>query len=884
MALASGTKLGSYEIQCPLGAGGMGEVYRARDTRLERTVAIKILSSALTDKPDAKARFDREAKTISSLSHPNICTLYDVGRQDGIDFLVMEFLEGDTLADRLVRGPLPLDQALRYGAEICEGLERAHRAGVIHRDLKPGNVMLTRSGAKLMDFGLAKEALAPASSASALTAVVSDKPLTEQGLIVGTFQYMAPEQLQGRPADARSDIFAVGAVLYEMITGRRAFPGKTRLSVASAILEKDPEPIAVIRPTSPALDRIVKGCLAKDPEDRWQTIHDVKLQLRNALEAGSQPSAESVPFQPARRIWQYAGWSVAGLLFLLLVATSLRLWNNKRDEAHPLFFQTAVPFSATDLAVSPDGRLIAMVAYSAQTSSNEIWIYEVGRQQPTLLPGTQGVSFPFWSPDGRDLGFFADGKLKKVDVGGKQVQVLCDAPNGRGGTWSRDGDILFTPDAVGVSGLFRISSQGGSPVVLTKPDSSRNETSHRWPVFLPDGKHFLYMAANFTGRSSDVNAIFLGSLDSQEKRLIVKTGANATYTEPGFLVYMRGSTLVAQPFDSSHATLTGEPRVVSNDVLYLPQIARAVYSVSRDVLVMQTGTAPSLSQLTWFDRMGKPVGTVGSAGTYHNVRLSPDGRKIATDQTDPDGLNIDVWAHDPVRGLSTRLTFDPALDYAPVWSPDGKQVMFASSRQSGWRIFLKNADGSGSEQKVFEMESAAWQVVVFDWSRDGKSVFFRKASELWCLSLPERTAKPIFQNQWTARNAQFSPDDRWMAYASNETGGWEIYVSPFPSMNGKWQISRNGGQEPRWRGDGKELFYVSLDGKMMAVAVSSGTSFEAGTPVELFQTHRSPHVASTDVFSYDVTSDGKKFLINTKVDNPKSTPPSILLHWASTQR
>jgi eukaryotic-like serine/threonine-protein kinase len=880
MALAPGTKLGPYEIQSPLGAGGMGEVYRARDTRLDRTVAIKILASNLTDKPDAKVRFDREAKAISSLNHPNICTLYDVGQQDGIDFLVMEFLEGETAADRLLRGPLPLDQVLKVGAEICEGLQKAHRTGVIHRDLKPGNIMLTKSGAKLMDFGLAKEALSPVSSSgSALTAVVTEKPLTEQGVIVGTFQYMAPEQLQGRPADARSDIFAFGAVLYEMITGKRAFSGKTQLSVASAILEKDPEPLSAVRPTSPAaLDRIVKGCLTKDPDDRWQTVHDVKLQLRNILETGSQ-SGETAQFRPARRIWQQAGSLLAAIFFVLLIAAGLRLWNGgAATPAGPLYFRTAVPFSATDLSVSPDGRKIAMVAYSSQTSSNEIWIYEVGSQQPMLIHATQGASFPFWSPDARFVGFFADGKLKKADAGGQQILVLCDAPNGRGGTWGRDGDILFSPDAIGVKGLYRVSAQGGTAIVYTLPDKKRYETSHRWPMFLPDGRHFLYLAANFTGHSES-NAIFVGSLDSQEKRFIVNTNANAVYVDPGYLIYKRGNTLVSQPFDTRKFTLTGEPRVISDDVLYSSQIARATYSASHDVLVVQSGMDPSGSQLNWYNRNGKQVGTVASPGNYHNVRLSPDGRRVATDQTDPDGLNIDVWIHEPARGLMTRMTFDPALDYAPIWSPDGKRILFGSSRQSAWRLFVKNSDGSGSETTVLDLGDGGWQVVPFDWSRDGKRVLFRSAAELWYFTLPDRAPKPLFQASWSARNAQFSPDDRWIAYASNESGGWEICVSPFPSVNGKWQVSRTGGQEPRWRADGKELFFVSPEGKMMAAPVSTGAMFEAGSPVELFQTHRRPPASSTDVFSYDVTGDGQKFLIDTEVENPKSTPPSITLHW-----
>jgi Tol biopolymer transport system component len=883
MGLPSGTKLGPYEIQSPLGAGGMGEVYRARDTRLDRTVAVKILPSHLSDKPDAKQRFDREARAISSLNHPNICTLYDVGQQDGMDFLVMEFLEGETLADRLMKGPLPPEHVLKYGAEICEGLEKAHRSGVVHRDLKPGNIMLTKTGAKLMDFGLAKETMSPSLDASALTAMDGEQPLTEVGTIVGTFQYMSPEQLQGHEADARSDIFALGAVLYEMITGKRAFPGKTKISVASAILEKDPEPISANRPMSPpALDRVVKSCLAKDPDDRWQTAHDVKLQLKHIVDGGSQ-AGEAARVPAGRRRRERASWLLAASLFLLLLAAGVALWSARNQRLRPMYFHLAVPFPANDLALSQDGRMLAMVAYSAQASGNVLWTYEIGGRQTSSLNGTQGASYPFWSPDARFIGFFADGKLKKVDMSDGQVQVLCDAPNGRGGTWNRDGVIVFSPDAIGTIGLSRVSSQGGPPAEMTKPDTSRFETSHRWPVFLPDGKHFLYLAANFTGHPEN-NAIFLGSLDSQERRQIVNTSANAAYAEPGYLLYLRDQILVAQPFDHRRYILSGEPHTVSDEVLYFPQVDRAVFSVSSgEVLVTQTGKGASLSQLTWFDRSGKPTGTVGTPGSYHNIRLSPDGRRIATDQTDPDGRNIDIWAHEPARGMTTRLTFDPALDYGPVWSPDGKQILFGSSRRLAFRLYLKNADGSGPEKEVVDL-GVEWQLVVWDWSSDSKDVLLRKGSELWYITWPERIAKPLLQAKWTVRNAQFSPDGRWMAYASNETGSWEIYVSPFPSANGKWQVSSAGGQEPRWRRDGKELFYLSAEGKMMAVAVTAGASFAAGSPVALFQTHRRQPISSTDVFSYDVSGDGQRFLVNTKVDEAKSAPLSVLLNWNSAMK
>jgi Tol biopolymer transport system component len=877
MALTSGTKLGPYEIQSPVGAGGMGEVYRARDTRLDRTVAVKILPPHLSDKPEARQRFDREARSISSLNHPNICTLYDVGRQDGVDFLVMEFLEGETLADRLLKGPLPPEQVLRYGVEICEGLEKAHRSGVVHRDLKPGNIMLTKSGAKLMDFGLAKEAMSPSSGASALTAVAAGQPLTEEGTIVGTFQYMSPEQLQGREADARSDIFALGAVLYEMITGKRAFPGKSQISVASAILEKDPEPIAASRPMSPpALDYVVRSCLTKDPDGRFQTAHDVKLQLKWIAEGGSQ-AGEAGRVAAGHRRWERTSWLLAAMFFLLVIAAGAGWWKASSRRPPPMYFHTSVRFAANDLALSPDGRILAMVAYSAQANDYMLWTYEVGGRRTTSLEGTQGASYPFWSPDGKSIGFFADGKLKKVDVSGGQSQVLCDAPNGRGGAWNRDGVIVFSPDALAT--LYRVPSWGGSPVELTKVDTSRSEASHRWPAFLPDGKHFIYLAANFSGKPG-INAIFLGSLDSTERRFLVSASANASYAEPGYLVYMRDKTLLAQSFDRRHYVLSGEPHTLSDEVLYFPQVYRAIFSVSSgDILVTQTGKGAYLSQLTWFERSGKPAGTVGVPAWYNNVQLSPDGHRVAADQTDPDGRNVDIWIHEPARDTTTRLTFDPALDQAPVWSPDGKQVLIASNRSLKFRLYLKNTDGSGSEEELFDFGDGignAW-----DWSRDGKYILIRKGTELWSLSWPQRVAKPLMQAQWTVRGTQFSPDGRWMAYASNETGKMEIYVSPFPGGNGKWQVSTGGGQEPRWRQDGKELFYLSPDGKMMAAPVTTGVSFEAGSPVTLFQTHRRQPISSQDVFSYDVSADGRRFLIATKVDEANAAPLSVLLNWAS---
>lgn len=877
MALANGSKLGPYEIHSPLGAGGMGEIYRARDTRLGRTVAIKILPSHLSSSPDAKQRFEREARAISSLNHPNICTLYDVGHQDGTDFLVMEYLEGETLADRLLKGPLPPEQVLKSGVEICEGLEKAHRSGVIHRDLKPSNIMLTKTGAKLMDFGLAKATTADAAPSSSLSNTFSgpsaDRPLTAQGMVVGTFQYMAPEQVEGKEADARSDIFGLGAVLYEMATGQRAFTGKSQAGIAAAILASEPPPISSIQPMSPpALDQVVRTCLAKDPEERWQAVHDVKVQLQRMGTSGSQGGAPASVLS-RRRSLDRAGWLVA-LLLLFLLGGSAAWWASTRQAPRTTLFSSPVPFAVNDIAMSSDGRNVAVVAYWDQANKYVIWTYEVGGRGMTTVQGTEGASHPFWSPDGRSIGFFSEGKLKKVDVGsGRSAQVLCDAPHGRGGAWNRDGVILFSPDIFG--GLFRVSSAGGTPNEILKPDPS-SETSLRWPSFLPDQQHFLFLAANFGG-DFEKNAIFVGSLDSGEKRFIVSASSNVAYAD-GFLLYVRDKALVAQRFDSRKLVVSGEPRTLSDEVQYFPQTDLALFAAGVGTLVVQTGKGADKSQLVWFSRSGKQVGAVGPPGLFANPSLSPDKRRVALEQTDADGRHVDIWIHELTTDVVSRLTFGPGLNELPIWSPDGKQVVFGSNQKASWRLSGKNADGSGPDRQIGELSS--WQAF-WDWSRDGKYLLVWKNGELWYLSLPDAQMHPLFQTKWIVRNAQFSPDRRWITYASNETGNWEIYVSPFPSPDSKWQVSRGGGVEPRWRQDGKELFYLSAEGQVMAVAVKADNTFESGSPVKLFQTHLRQPISAMEVVSYDASADGQKFLVNTKVDEPNAVPLSIILNWAA---
>ena len=858
----------------------MGEVYRARDTRLERTVAIKILSSQLSSNPEARQRFDREARSISSLSHPNVCQLYDVGSQDGTSYLVMEYLEGETLAGRLHKGPLPLEQVLKCGIEICEGLEKAHKCGVIHRDLKPGNIMLTKSGAKLMDFGLAKPVLptSPASSGLTQTLATSRDPLTMAGTVVGTFQYMAPEQVEGGEADVRSDIFALGAVLYEMVTGRRAFEGKTAASTIAAILAADPPPISSLQPLSPlALEATVKSCLEKDPDERLQTAHDVKLQLRWIQESGSSSRLLAAP-PAARKLWDRVGWVVAAGLLLVLLG-SAAWWLRTRETSPAMYFNSSVPFPTNYVALSPDGSRVALVAYSDQANKNVIWLQQVGGRGATVLPGTEGAAYPFWAPHGRSIGFFADGKLKTIDVAsGRSAQLVADAPFGRGGSWSKDGVILFTPDAW--SGLYRVPSSGGTPVQVTKPEVSQFQVSNRWPVFLPDGRHFIYLACNFSGRL-DKNWIFVGSLDSDERRPIVNASTNAVYTDPGYLLYWRDDALVAQRFDLHTYSLAGEPRIVSDAVQYFPQTNFAVFDAAGGTVVEQTraGRDANKSQLTWFDRHGKPLGLVGPPESVSNPMLSPDGKRVAVDQTDTDGRHVNVWIHDLTSDRSARLGFGPWLEQVTIWSPDGKQLIYTANEKLFFSLYLKNADGSGSAQSF--MDFGTPQQGPWDWSRDGKYLLVRKERELWYVTMPDRQARPLLQSQWLIRNAQFSPDGKFVAYSSSETGTWEVYVSPFPGFGSKWQVSRGGGEQPRWRRDGNELFYLAPDGKLMAVGVKTGAGFESGTPAALFLTHPRQPLSAMDFFSYDVTADGQRFLVNTKLDTSNSAPLSVILNWSA---
>jgi len=886
MALTSGTKLGPYEIQSPLGAGGMGEVYRARDTRLDRTVAIKVLPAHLSSDPELKLRMEREARAISALQHANICTLHDIGTQDGTDFLVMEYLEGQTLAERLAKGPLPIDQVLKIGTEIAQALEKAHQQGIIHRDLKPANIMLTKAGAKLMDFGLAKPEVTIASKAvgaftpstptmnlASLTSAAS--PLTQKGSIVGTFQYMAPEVLQGAEADARSDLFSFGCVLFEMVTGRRAFEGKSQLSVFSAILEKDPEAITASQPTAPAmLDQVVQACLAKDPADRMQSAHDVAMGLRWVASERSAPEDVEAFTATARSriLWMAASAAaiVLGALagfFLHRPASSspsIRTVINPPPGAH---------FRLTDDAAgppvfSPDGTYLAFTA-TGSDGKTAIWVRPMNAGEAHALPDTSEAIFPFWSPDSRSLGFFANNKLKTIEVDGGVAQTVCDVPLGRGGAWGSGGVIVFS--ASPVSGLFQVSASGGSPVALTTVDASQH-TSHRWPFFLPDGRHFLYFAMHHDPSRSANDAIYYASLDGRENRLLVRAHTNAIYAA-GFLLFGRGDQLVAQPFDAASGKLSGQVQTVSTGVLNdVTTWHLGASAADNGVLAFGNGTSGNI-QLVWMDRTGRQTGV--AAENLQNLqfaRLSPQGDRIAL-MLDS-GIN-DIWSLDLARGVRTRLTFGPVANTFPVWSPDGKWIAYGSTRPGSSGIFRKLADGSGAEESLISTSNVTG-FIPNDWSRDGKTLFYSTGlatgdQVIWALPL-EGDRKPQ-QVVTHAANAALSPNGRWLAYTSFG-GPAEVDVVGYGGSQGKWQVSSNGGQAPQWSKDGKELYYFDGAQSISAVPVKDlGNTLEFGAS----QTLVNQWTILTVPF-YSVTPDGQKLLME-RIAQQVSQPVTVITNF-----
>jgi serine/threonine protein kinase/WD40 repeat protein len=886
MPLARGTQLGPYEISAPLGAGGMGEVYRARDMRLERTVAVKILPPHLSSDPLRKQRFEREAKAISALNHPHICMLFDVGQQDGVDFLVMECVEGETLAKRLEKGPLPLEQVLKYGAQIADALDIAHRSGIVHRDLKPGNVMLTPTGAKLLDFGLAKPS-APLASSATLTTASANSPVTEQGTIIGTFRYMSPEQVEGKELDGRSDIFSLGAVLYEMLTGQLAFEGKSQLSVASAILEREPTPVNSIKPlTPPALDHAIRRCLAKDPEQRWQTGRDLHGEL---IWIGESASSVATPLvlSGKHRKRERLAWIVAGLFAVVAIATSWFSWPWPQVEERRLQFKIDPPPGANFLvetgggsAISPDGRSIVFAA--ASSSGSKLWVRPLDAGDAHELPGTENGEYPFWSADSKSIGFFANGKLERLDLAGGPPVPLAPASNPRGGTWNVRGIIVFVPTAS--TGLWKIAASGGPPTKLTTEDEAKGEFTHRWPQFLPDGNRIIYLSRGEGGGNNQ--SIYLSSLERpQERTLLVKeTSASAAYSSahgehPEYLYWLRQQSLVAQPFDSKRARLLGDTMSVPGTevVAVTAALAHSSVSVSNEGTIL-FGTGGARYQLAWLNREGKMLGSVGQPDRYGSVRISPDGTRLAAGLADASSRS-DLWLLELSRAIPNRLTFQGMFGTG-AWSPDGQQISY--HLLSGRKLMLKNANGTEQEETALQSQ---YTVYMNDWSSDGRYLVYTQQNpegrfELWLLSLTgERKPQPFIKTAFNDSQGEVSPGNNWIAYTSDESGGLnEVYVTSFPIAGTRWRISSSGGSFPRWSRDGKELFYRALDGTLMVASVRTASQgLEFGTPAALF---RIPEPVGMFAYPYDVSPDGKRILalMPSKVSGDSSSL-TVLVNW-----
>ncbi len=886
MSLIAGTKLGPYEIVSPLGAGGMGEVYRARDTRLGREVAVKVLPEHLSANAEVRTRFEREARAVAALAHPHICVLHDVGREGDIDYLVMELVEGETLAARLAKGPLPLPEVLRLGAQIADALDRAHRAGVVHRDLKPGNVMVGKGGAKLMDFGLARATATsgPVSGSGATMAALTQSPtraspLTAEGTLVGTFQYMSPEQLEGQEADPRSDLWALGCVLYEMATGKRAYEGATQASLISSIMRDTPRPLSEIAPMSPpALERLVLQCLAKDPDERWQSAGDIRRELA-WISSGSTASGSHVaPGAPPRArvanpswIGLVAGIAVAAVALLIAFGP----WRSQPPKPQLARFLLDAPVGATisqpaEAAVSPDGRAFVFLAYDS-TDTQHLYIRVLDAPQARMLPGTANATLPFWSPDSRSIAFFAVQKLRRVALDGSPAVILCDAPDSRGGTWSKDGVILFAPDRE--SGLSRVSSGGGQPTAVTTPDTSRAELGHRYPQFLPDGKHFLYTAIG-TGEEQPT---YLGSLDGDKPREICRGGSVAHYVEPGYLLYLDSGVnspqrrLLAIRFDAASRRTSGPAQVVLDDVSSNNFGYSNVSASAQGTIVAQHWTDPHLV-LGWRNPDGSSAGTAVADLDGLTPSLSPDGRKVAYALNSPP----DVAILDLATGVSNRITYESKRLSNLVWSADGRMLAFSRLLGSrGWEIHTKAVDGSGPDSLLFH--GPGLFTFPLDWAPDGSELLARVSDskgelDIWRLPLRGGVAERFEKTPGVDESAEYSPDGRWVLNIVREGDKRTCFIRPATERGTRHQLLFPGLVDAAWADGGNQIILFDAQRRIHACAVPFREGFQQGAPRYLWTLPAAEFPAGVDPST-------KRLLTGREKEGSVKTQLEVVLGW-----
>ncbi|MET0164726.1 MAG: protein kinase, partial [Vicinamibacterales bacterium] len=881
--LSSGTHLGPYEILDAIGAGGMGEVYKARDPRLGRDVAIKVLPASLSADPERLHRFEQEARAAAALNHPNILAVHDIGQHDGAPYIVSELLEGETLRERLNGGALPVRKAVEYAVQIAHGLAAAHEKGITHRDLKPENVFVTSDGrVKILDFGLAK-LTQPDTALAGASALPTTPPNTQAGIVLGTVGYMAPEQVRGLPADHRSDIFAFGAIVYEMLSGQRAFRGETTADTMGAILMKEPPDLpAGERHIPPVLERIVDRCVEKSPAARFQSAVDLAFAL-DALSSGS--GATSAPMAARARVSrERTAWVLFGVACVIVLALAAGVYQRGAParDTNPFRFLVSVPPmpNPLDIAVSPDGRQIAFVA-STSEGRTALFVRQSASLALEQLAGTDGATQPFWSPDSRFIGFVAGGILKKVDTSGGLPQNVGNLSLSyfSGGTWNSEGTIVVSSG----SRLYRVpAAGGGEPVAVTILSETQQETGHVWPYFLPDGRHFLYLAWSIQPSN---RAVYVGSLDSMERKRLLSVESMAAYTQPGHLLFHRGGTLFAQAFDPSELEMTGEPVPIADQVFTGSGVGgRSAFAVSQNGVLVYRAAGPAANRrFSWFDQTGKQLMSAGEAGLYTtNFDLSPDGKQIAVARLNPAASQYDIWVIDWARrDALTRFTFDPALSFNGnvVWSPDGLRIAFTSDRKGNRDIFARKTGGVG-EETLLDSSDDEW---IEDWSKDGRYIAYGmnpragEAGDIYALPLfGDRKPIPVVRSPANDDEPRFSFDGNWLAYNSDESGTHQVYLIPFPPSDQKLQVSSNGGAQPRWRSDGKELYYLDLEGKLMAVNITTDSKLESGTPRVLFDTKLSVDPAR-DQFA--VTPDGQRFLVQLPVAESEPTPITVIVNW-----